>query len=146
MWETIWNSIGWYISTIVQDYRQRVRTGMIKHYGLTFDSEKKQKKKPARTSSSNRKISTQPIIDKSETKSVIVHKVKKKDAPTYKDPMVSTKLEIIKKMKDQRLARERKKREAAERAKWVCLNWLHVISFYIRFMTSVYMLCYVMVW
>lgn len=101
----------------MQDYRQRVRTGMIKHYGLTFDSEKKQKKKPARTSSSNRKISTQPIIDKSETKSVIVHKVKKKDAPTYKDPMVSTKLEIIKKMKDQRLARERKKREAAERAK-----------------------------
>jgi hypothetical protein len=101
----------------MQDYREHVRTGMIRHHGLTSDSEKKQKKIPVRTSSSNRKTHTQSIIDESEIKSIAVHKVKKKDVPTYKDPMVSTKLEMIKKMKDQRLGTERKKKEAAERAK-----------------------------
>jgi hypothetical protein len=90
---------------------------MIKYHGLRSDSEKKQKKRPAKTSSSNRKTYTQSIIDESEIKSVVVRKIKKKDAPTYKDPMVSTKLEMIKKMKDERLAREREKKAAVERAK-----------------------------
>ncbi|KAJ3703450.1 hypothetical protein LUZ61_007155 [Rhynchospora tenuis] len=99
------------------EYRQRVHTGIIRHHGSASDSEKKQKRKPARTSSSNREKSAQPKIVESEIESVTVHEQTTKNAPSYKDPMVSTKLEMIKKIRGQRLAKDRKKREAVERAK-----------------------------
>ncbi|KAJ4751302.1 muscle M-line assembly protein [Rhynchospora pubera] len=101
------------------EYRQRVHTAKTKekNHVSASDSEKKQKKKPARTSSSNMNKSTESKIVKSEMKSVTVHEKTKKDAPSYKDPMASTKLEMIKKIKDQRLAKDMKKKETVERAK-----------------------------
>ncbi|XP_078177887.1 uncharacterized protein LOC144572240 isoform X7 [Carex rostrata] len=92
------------------EYRDRVQVGMVSR-------EKRQNKKAAKTSTSNRKIPAKSNIVKSEMKGVTVHKETKKNEVTYKDPMVSTKLEMIKKLKDQRLAREMKRREAVERAK-----------------------------
>ncbi|KAF3331015.1 Origin recognition complex subunit 2 [Carex littledalei] len=99
------------------EYRDRVQVGMVRHHGLPSDREKRQNKNAAKTSTSNRKIAAKPNIVKSEMKGVTVHKETKKNEVTYKDPMVSTKLEMIKKLKDQRLAREMKIREAVERAK-----------------------------
>ncbi|KAJ1686384.1 hypothetical protein LUZ63_017774 [Rhynchospora breviuscula] len=100
------------------EYRQRVHTAIIRHHvSASDDSEKKQKKKPSRTLSSDKKKSTESKIVESEMKSVTVHEKTMKDAPSYKDPMVSTKLEMIKKIKDQRLAKDMKRKEAVERAK-----------------------------
>ncbi|XP_078177861.1 uncharacterized protein LOC144572240 isoform X4 [Carex rostrata] len=95
------------------EYRGRVQVGMVRHHGLPSDREKRQNRRAA----SNRKIPAKSNIVKSEMKGVTVHKETKKNEVTYKDPMVSTKLEMIKKLKDQRLAREMKRREAVERAK-----------------------------
>ena len=38
-------------------------------------------------------------------------------APSFKDPQADSKLEMIKKIREQRVAMETKKREATERAK-----------------------------
>lgn len=46
--------------------------------------------------------------------------------PSYRDPLASSKLEMIKNIKAQREAMENKKREATERAKYV----LHVYLLY----------------
>ncbi|XP_072982149.1 uncharacterized protein [Typha latifolia] len=103
-------------------YRERVCTALAKYHGTPVGAEKR-RRRPANEASVKRETvrrkPVQPIGIADETKSTkdITSRRKKNVTPSYKDPMSSTKLEMIKKIRAQRATIESKKREATERAK-----------------------------
>ncbi|KAK1288383.1 hypothetical protein QJS10_CPB19g01996 [Acorus calamus] len=107
------------------DYRGRVCSALSKYHGTPVGVERKQRRKPAGETPSVKKNpvkknDTVPNkIIRTETKNARKgnSKRKKNSAPTYKDPLADSKLEMIKNMRAQRAAMETKKRTATERAK-----------------------------
>lgn len=106
------------------EYRGRVCSALSKYHGVHVGGEKRpRRKRPSETSSVKResvkKKPTQPKGVNEETKSIkkVVSRRRKNSTPSYKDPMASSKLEMIKKIRADRAAMETRKREATERAK-----------------------------
>jgi hypothetical protein len=71
----------------------------------------------ARRDSSKRRTSD---TEKGYTRSPIQQLRRRSRTPSYKDPLASSKLEMIKNIRAQRIATETKKNEAIERARLVC--------------------------
>ncbi|KAJ6839601.1 uncharacterized protein M6B38_314370 [Iris pallida] len=106
------------------EYRGRVCSALSKYHGVPVGGEKRpRRKRPSETSSVKRgsvkKKPTQPKGVNEETKSIkkVVSRRRRNSNPSYKDPMASSKLEMIKKIRADRAAMETRKREATERAK-----------------------------
>ncbi|CAL9080931.1 unnamed protein product [Musa acuminata var. zebrina] len=103
------------------EYRARVCSAMAKHHGTAIGAERIRRKPSGETSVkiTMRKKTMKPSISNYEDRSIkkVISKGRKNSTPLYKDPMVSFKFEIIKKIKEERAAREAKKQEVTERAK-----------------------------
>ncbi|URE43560.1 hypothetical protein MUK42_14846 [Musa troglodytarum] len=103
------------------EYRDRVCSALAKYHGTTVGAERRQRRKasggtPLRWNLEKKKFAKSNSIS-DEAKSIKKVVSKRKSTPSYKDPMASSKLEMIKKIRAQREEMEIKKREATERAK-----------------------------
>ncbi|XVF87000.1 hypothetical protein PTKIN_Ptkin18bG0085500 [Pterospermum kingtungense] len=105
------------------EYRDRVCSGLAKYHGIPPGAERKPKRKPTAGTESKqvppkRKASDTNYSSTSETKSPIEQlRLRRRNKPLYKDPMASSKLEMLKNIRAQRAAEESKKTEAVERAR-----------------------------
>ncbi|KAK8664474.1 hypothetical protein V6N13_084263 [Hibiscus sabdariffa] len=105
------------------EYRERVCSGLAKYHGIPSGAERKPKRKPtagtqSKQSPSNRKASDTDYSSASETISPIERiRIRRRNIPLYKDPMASSKLEMLKNIRAQRAAEESKKTEAVGRAR-----------------------------
>ncbi|OMO70524.1 Intron-encoded nuclease 2 [Corchorus capsularis] len=110
------------------DYRERVCSGLAKYHGIPAGTERKPKRKPTggtvsgstrpKQSPSKRKASDVKYSSASETISPIERiRLRRKNKPLFKDPMASSKLEMIKNIRAQRAAEDSKKTEVVERAR-----------------------------
>ncbi|KAF5466267.1 hypothetical protein F2P56_016208 [Juglans regia] len=106
------------------DYRDRVCAGLAKHYGIPPNAERK----PQRRSSSGIQTSRRSPIKKrdcaTDNSSMGENKIqnqqlrlRRSSEPLYKDPLASSKLEMIKNIRAERAAAETKKTVAVERAR-----------------------------
>lgn len=108
---------------MLQDYRGRVCSGLAKYHGTPVGAERRPRRKPAgegRLAEPKvaKKRATEPK-DAEEAKSakMLIQKKRKSNAPSYRDPMARSKLEMIRKIREQRATMEEKKRDATERAR-----------------------------
>ncbi|XP_021294302.1 uncharacterized protein LOC110424123 [Herrania umbratica] len=105
------------------EYRKRVCSGLANYHGTPAGAERKSKRKPmggtrSMQSPSKRKASDTNNSSTSENISPIERlRFQRRNKPLYKDPMASSKLEMIKNIRAQRAAEESKKTEAVERAR-----------------------------
>ncbi|XP_075506909.1 uncharacterized protein LOC142543493 [Primulina tabacum] len=102
------------------EYRDRVCSGLAKFYGTPEGVERKPRKKPSideqtRKTSTKKKVESNDLA-KHETKDQRI-RLKKSSTPLYKDPFASSKLEMLKNIRAQRVAAMNKKSEAISRAK-----------------------------
>ncbi|XP_010501042.1 PREDICTED: uncharacterized protein LOC104778317 isoform X2 [Camelina sativa] len=99
-------------------YRERVCSGLAKYHGIT-DGVERRRRRPSNTEPRKKNPAKKSTRD-SETErqsQVQVVKVRKRKTPVYKDPMASSKLEMIKSIRAKRVAEESKKMDAVERAR-----------------------------
>ncbi|KAI3426636.1 uncharacterized protein J3R85_009837 [Psidium guajava] len=108
------------------EYRERVCSGLAKYYGTPVGVERKPRKRPADTSStrpnkrspSQRKSSAMDNTPRQDPQSQIQKlRLKRRKTPLFKDPLASSKLEMIKSIRARRVAQETNKTEAIERAR-----------------------------
>ena len=96
---------------------------MAKYHGIPVGAERKSKRKPtavtqSKQSPSKRKASDTNYSSTGETISPIEQlRLRRRNKPLYKDPMASSKLEMIKNIRAQRAAEESQKTEAVEQAR-----------------------------
>lgn len=111
------------ISSKNQDYRERVVSAMAKYHGIEDGAERKSRR---RSSDGTQSTRMKPIKERftgtvisldGETKVLDEMRLKRSKAPVYKDPLVGSKLEMIKNIRAQRAAAETKQIEAIERAR-----------------------------
>ncbi|KAI9070861.1 hypothetical protein K1719_028718 [Acacia pycnantha] len=104
------------------EYRERVCSAMAKYHGTEVGAERKSRRPSDGTHSTRRnpikKIFTDTTISL-DGESRILHKMrlKRSKSPVYKDPLASSKLEMIKNIRVQRAVTETKQTEAIERAR-----------------------------
>ncbi|KAL6140586.1 hypothetical protein ACLB2K_058885 [Fragaria x ananassa] len=106
------------------EYRDRVCSALSKYYDASYGAERKPRKRsPSNTDSPRRsptkkkeKVSAEKGISRNEIKPQKL-KSRRSKGPMYKDPLASSKMEMIKNIRAQRAATETKKTEAIERAR-----------------------------
>ncbi|GLU22541.1 hypothetical protein SLE2022_386090 [Rubroshorea leprosula] len=105
-------------------YRERVCSGLARYHGITEGTEKKPKRKPSGGTQSRRKSPTKNKANdpdnssSTKTKTPIEQRRShRRNAPMYKDPMASFKLEMIKNIRAQRVAAESRITETIEHAR-----------------------------
>lgn len=110
--------------SIDQEYRERVVSALAKYHGREPGVERKPRRRPHGSSESPRRtpvkkaVSSETGSSKSELKfPALKLKSRRRNAPSYKDPLASSKLEMLKNIRAQRAATEIKKIEAIERAR-----------------------------
>lgn len=103
------------------DYRSRVRNGLAKYHGVQPGAEGQTRRRPSGTA---QKRAAKKKDSDSNNSSIGVTKLqnlrlrrKRSNAPLYKDPQASSKLEMIKNIRAKRTVADTKKTEAIERAK-----------------------------
>ncbi|KAL3825049.1 hypothetical protein ACJIZ3_021078 [Penstemon smallii] len=103
------------------EYRGRVCSALAKFHGIPESIERKPRRKPSvdgETRKSPKKKNEADIIAKHEYKDQIQQiRLKKRKTPLYKDPLASSKLEMIKNIRAQRATPTNKKTEAITRAR-----------------------------
>ncbi|CAM8993792.1 unnamed protein product [Rhodiola kirilowii] len=104
------------------DYRNRVCSALAKFHGTPDGIKRKPRRiphDPSQSRSSAKKTSKDgDSLSESELKVLSAKaKLKKSNVPKYKDPLASSKLEMIKNIRAQRAAADTKKTEAIERAR-----------------------------
>ncbi|CAN6997552.1 unnamed protein product [Brassica rapa subsp. trilocularis] len=100
-------------------YRERVCSGLAKYHGIPEGGERRHRR-PSGNAEPRKKNPTSKITREPETERQIkvkVVKVRKRRTPVYKDPLASTKLEMIKSIRAKRVAEESKKMDAVQRAR-----------------------------
>ncbi|WZZ65418.1 uncharacterized protein LOC106418665 isoform X1 [Brassica napus] len=100
-------------------YRERVCSGLAKYHGIPEGGERR-RRRPSGNAEPRKKNPTSKTTREPETERQIkvkVVKVRKRRTPVYKDPLASTKLEMIKSIRAKRVAEESKKMDAVERAR-----------------------------
>ncbi|KAJ0242348.1 hypothetical protein HA466_0208250 [Hirschfeldia incana] len=98
-------------------YRERVCSGLAKYHGIP-DGAERRRRRPSGNAEPRKKNPTVKTTRDSETvRKVQVVKVRKRRGPVYKDPLASSKLEMIKSIRAQRVAEESKKMDAVQRAR-----------------------------
>lgn len=107
-------------------YRERVYSGLAKYHGTPVGVERKPRRRPADTGStrakkgspSQRKSSDIDNTPRQDPQSQIQKlRLKRRKTPLFKDPLASSKLEMIKSIRARRAAQETNKTEAIERAR-----------------------------
>ncbi|KAF8379351.1 hypothetical protein HHK36_028785 [Tetracentron sinense] len=100
-------------------YRDRVCSALAKYHGIPVGTERKERKMSSGTRKSRAKTKPSEPYNSAvrETKSQIRSRLKRRSGPSYKDPLVNSKLEMIKKIRAERAAMDTKKRDTMERAK-----------------------------
>lgn len=101
-----------------QSYRERVQTGLAKYHGIPAGAERR-RKRPSGNAEPKKKNPAKKDSDTERQSQVQVVKVRKRKTPVYKDPLASSKLEMIKSIRAKRVAEESKKMDAVERARSV---------------------------
>ncbi|KAF7134739.1 hypothetical protein RHSIM_Rhsim08G0245400 [Rhododendron simsii] len=107
------------------EYRNRVHGALVKYHGSRVGVERKPKKQPsvdrqARPPSAPKKKAKEtaiPIVKVTKSPKNSSTKPLRRNKPQYKDPLASSKLEMIKNIRAQRAAVETKKTEAIVQAK-----------------------------
>ncbi|XP_073142933.1 uncharacterized protein [Henckelia pumila] len=102
------------------EYRHRVCSALAKYHGTPEGVERKPRKKPnmdelTRKTSTKKKVEADDLANHGSTDQKI--RLKKSSTPLYKDPFASSKLEMLKNIRAQRVAAMNKKSEAISRAK-----------------------------
>ncbi|KAG7600510.1 Nuclease associated modular domain 3 [Arabidopsis suecica] len=100
-------------------YRERVCSGLAKYHGIPVGVERR-RRRPRSDAEPRKKNPTKKSTRDSESErqsQVQVVKVRKRKTPVYKDPLASSKLEMIKSIRAKRVAEESKKMDAVERAR-----------------------------
>lgn len=96
---------------------------MAKYHGIPADGVERRRRRPSSDAEPRKKSPIKKSTrDSSETErqsQVKVAKVRKRKTPVYKDPLASSKLEMIKSIRAKRVAEESKKMDAVERARSV---------------------------
>ena len=114
-----------YFVAFYQDYRNRVCSGLAKYHGIEPGAERKSRRRP---SDGTRMSKRSPMKKKKDTdtsnssegEAKIQNqrlRLRRNIAPLYKDPLVSSKLEMIKNIRAKRAVEETKKMEAIDRAR-----------------------------
>ncbi|XP_068663163.1 uncharacterized protein [Aristolochia californica] len=107
------------------EYRNRVCAALAKYHGTHVGAERKPRRKTSAEPSTVRRSPAKKRTTESYYSSVMLgknldkvgSKPKKNNPPSYKDPLSSSKLEMIKKIRTERVTMETKKMEAMERAR-----------------------------
>ncbi|CAH8344071.1 unnamed protein product [Eruca vesicaria subsp. sativa] len=100
-------------------YRERVCSGLAKYHGIPEGGER-QRRRPSGNAEPRKKnpaIKTAREPEAERQIKVKVVKVRKRKTPVYKDPLASSKLEMIKSIRAKRVAEESKKMDAVEQAR-----------------------------
>ncbi|KAM3245804.1 hypothetical protein P3L10_007571 [Capsicum annuum] len=105
-------------------YRTRVRSSLAKYHGIPYEAERRPRRKPIsdgqtrKRSPPKKKDNEMDNLVKPEHKSQVQRaRLRRKNAPMYKDPLASSKLEMLKNIRAQRVGIDQKKIEAITRAK-----------------------------
>ncbi|PKI44399.1 hypothetical protein CRG98_035202 [Punica granatum] len=105
-------------------YRERVCSGLSKYHGVPVGTERKPRRKPSGSTDSTRRIpSKRKAADEIHAKrcdpqsQIQRMKLKRSKTPVYKDPLASSKLEMIKNIRAKRTAADTNRTEAIERAR-----------------------------
>ncbi|CAA7040936.1 unnamed protein product [Microthlaspi erraticum] len=110
-----------FLTSFLKSYRERVCSGLAKYHGIPADGVERRRRRPSSDGEPRKKSPTKKSSrDSSETErqsQVKVVKVRKRKTPVYKDPLASSKLEMIKSIRAKRVAEESKKMDAVERAR-----------------------------
>ncbi|KAL5995053.1 hypothetical protein ACLOJK_025111 [Asimina triloba] len=105
------------------EYRERVRSGLAKYHGSIIRPERKPRRKPTgempsvRRGTKKQRATEQGVCARAGRSLGGVVSQRKIKTPSYKDPLAKSKLEMIKKIREQRVVMQAKKRETMERAK-----------------------------
>ncbi|KAB2613153.1 abhydrolase domain-containing protein [Pyrus ussuriensis x Pyrus communis] len=105
------------------NYRSRVCSALAKYYDASYGPERKPTKKPSGSTESARRVPAKKKVSEKNSISSGEIKIQKQrlrlrsNAPMYKDPLASSKMEMIKNIRAQRAAAETEKTEAVERAR-----------------------------
>lgn len=111
------------IFLLSQEYRGRVCSALAKYHGIEPGAERKRRRRPSDSAQPKRK---NPIMKKdtdsrtyvkSGSKIVKPIQLRKNKSPAYKDPLVNSKLEMIKNIRAQRAAVETEQTHAIARAR-----------------------------
>ncbi|CAN8288070.1 unnamed protein product [Cochlearia groenlandica] len=101
-------------------YRERVCSGLAKYHGIPSAGVERRRRRPSGNTEPRKKSPTKKSTRDSDTERLTkaqVVKVRKRRTPVYKDPLASSKLEMIKSIRAKRVAEESKKMDAVERAR-----------------------------
>lgn len=118
-------SLTFFIFIIYQDYRDRVCSALAKYHGTPIGVSRRPRRKRSESTDTTR---TSQKKEKSDVNSSLAGgrrienqrlKLRKSRAPRFKDPLASSKLEMIKRIRAQRAMAETQKMEAIERARSV---------------------------
>ncbi|KAK6796085.1 hypothetical protein RDI58_009540 [Solanum bulbocastanum] len=106
------------------DYRSRVQSALSKYHGIPDGVERRPRRKPAsdeqtrKRSPPKKKANELDNLVKPEPKSQVQRvRLRRKNTPMYKDPLASSKLEMLKNIRAQRAGIDQKKIEAVMKAK-----------------------------
>lgn len=105
------------------DYRTRVRSSLAKYHGTPDGVERRPRRKPdsdgqtRKRSPPKKKANEMDNLVKPEPNQVERVRLRRKNTPMYKDPLASSKLEMLKNIRAQRASIDQKKIEAVTRAK-----------------------------
>ncbi|XP_047310513.1 uncharacterized protein LOC124914078 [Impatiens glandulifera] len=100
------------------EYRNRVCSALAKYHGTADGAERKPRRRPVRDGQTGIRTAKRKIKDTENSEKRVSSKPRlRSKMPVYKDPLASSKLEMIKQIRAQRVAKEAKKTDAIERAK-----------------------------
>ncbi|KAJ0250487.1 hypothetical protein HA466_0138120 [Hirschfeldia incana] len=103
-------------------YRERVCSGLAKYHGIPEGGERRRRRPSGNAEPRKKNPPTKTTREPERQIRVKVVKVRKRRTPVYKDPLASSKLEMIKSIRAQRVAEESKKMGAVERARLLILE------------------------
>ncbi|KAH0920623.1 hypothetical protein HID58_020641 [Brassica napus] len=98
-------------------YRERVCSGLAKYHGIPEGAERRRRRPSGNAEPRKKSPPTKTTRVLETVRKVQVVKVRKRRTPVYKDPLASSKLEMIKSIRAKRVAEESKKMDAVQRAR-----------------------------
>ncbi|KAJ4896763.1 Uncharacterized protein Rs2_23557 [Raphanus sativus] len=98
-------------------YRERVCSGLAKYHGIPEGGERRRRRPSGNAEPRKKSPANKPTREPERQIKVKVVKVRKRRTPVFKDPLASSKLEMIKSIRAKRVAEESKKMDAVERAR-----------------------------
>ncbi|KAK4772366.1 hypothetical protein SAY86_014141 [Trapa natans] len=105
-------------------YRERVCSGLSRYHGVTVDVERKPRRRPSSSTESSgqsppKRKSSEHDTSRRDPKSQIQRiRLKRSNTPLLKDPLASSKLEMIKNIRAERATSETNRTAAIERARF----------------------------